>query len=226
MGAQIGVSATKDLGLGHAVRANIEFKHFGSKKVNSGAQEGLKNKDIKKDAQKDGVTQAEQVKSIPEQEAVVDQNGNITTPAKNYIPGKEVTKWERAQTKVNAGSIGVDYIYHLNKQDDGFYVLAGIDVERTNTENKTIEKELIARGEKKKEGSKKIVDQKWTKWETLKDVEKTKAHKNKVGFKLGVGYDLDKNMGVEATYSMHKHKTLDNKSDKHGVFGLGLTYKF
>lgn len=197
IGAQIGLSATKDLGSGHAVRANLDFSKFANKKVNfdvnTGERIGKTDKKIK--------------------EECVDAPDGAT--------------WTKLQTKVNTGSIGVDYIYHFNKQDDGFYALAGIDVEKYNYDAKTISRKIEAQGTLK-DG--KVKDQKWSKWENLADDKnKEKTHKHKVGFKLGAGYALDKNMGIEATYSLHNYgKTVDkdNKSDKHGVLGLGLTYKF
>lgn len=186
-GAQIGVSATKELGLGHAVRANIDFNQFSNKKVTINDYRGMKTKDIK-----------------------------------SAIAKGNETDWVKNKSTVNTGSIGADYIYHLNKQGDGFYVIAGVDVEKTNNEKKEIKRETTDKGTVKENG--KVTGQKG-KWTTVSDTTK-KEHKNKFGFKVGAGYDLDKNIGIEAAYSTHKHKTSDNKSDKHGVFGLGLTYKF
>ena len=103
------------------------------------------------------------------------------------------------ETTASSISVGADYIMHLNKSKTGFYGLAGLDVQRKHV--KKYEQPVVG------------------------EQAKTKANKTELGFNVGAGYDLNKNLGVQACYKIHTKKE-DAKRNSYPSVSVGVTYTF
>ena len=133
----------------------------------------------------------------------------------------------RNDINVSNISLGANYKMQIN-QLKGVYGLVGVDVERARDRSRTETTETVL-----VEGA----------TEPTTTTTKKSEHKyaNKIGYTVGAGYDLNKNLGVQVRYNVHScsYKKADatdaidatkskskSKSTSRGTVSLGVTYTF
>ena len=99
----------------------------------------------------------------------------------------------RDDKNVSTINLGANYKMQIN-QIDGVYGLVGIDAERTR------DRKVVGEGDA---------------------AVREHSYNNKIGYTVGAGYDLNKNLGVQVRYNTHSY----GKHTK-GAASLGVTYTF
>ena len=94
---------------------------------------------------------------------------------------------------VSTINLGANYKMQIN-QIDGAYGLVGADVERARA------REIVGKGDA---------------------AVREHSYNNKIGYTVGAGYDLNKNLGVQVRYNIHSY----NKESR-GAASLGVTCTF